>query len=70
MAKKYKIKTHKGTAKRLRITATGKIMRKKQQMRNNSHLKSKRKSSRALNPEAMIISSKGNVKRVRRLLNI
>lgn len=70
MAKGYKLKTHKGTAKRLRVTATGKIMRKKQQLKNNAHLKSKRKLSRKLNPSAFVISSKGNIKRVKRLLNI
>ncbi len=68
--KTYKLKTHKGTAKRLRVTATGKIMRKKMQLKNNAHLKSKRKASRKLNPESFVITSKGNIKRVKRLLNI
>lgn len=70
MAKLYKLKTHKGTAKRLRVTSTGKIMRKKMQLKNNSHLKSKRGSSRKLNPGSFVITAKGNVKRVRRLLHI
>lgn len=29
MGKKYKLKTHKGTAKRFRVTGTGKVMRTK-----------------------------------------
>ncbi len=70
MAKKYKLKTHKGTAKRLRVTGTGKIMRKKMQLRNNAHLKSKRGSSRKLNPGSFVLTAKGNIKKVKRLLNI
>lgn len=45
MAKKYKLKTHKATAKRFRVTGTGKLMRTKG---GKSHLrrnKSKRSSS-------------------------
>ena len=41
--KKYKLKTHKATAKRFRITGTGKVMRTKG---GKSHLR-RRKSPRA-----------------------
>lgn len=66
--KKYKIKTHKATAKRLKITGSGKVSRSKQSKRNNSHLKNKRHSSRKLNPESFVISAKGEVKRIKKLL--
>jgi large subunit ribosomal protein L35 len=66
---KYKLKTHKATAKRFKITGTGKIMRRKMSKRHNSHLKNKSKSQRKLVPEAFIINSSGNIKRVKRLLN-
>ncbi len=70
MAKKYKLKTHKGTAKRFRVTGTGKIIRKHMQNRNNAHLKSKRKSQRKLVPDNFVITSKGTVKKIKRLLVI
>lgn len=66
---KYKLKTHKSTAKRFKTTATGKIMRKKMRNRNNAHLKNKRKSQRKLVPENFILTSKGNIKRIKKLLN-
>ena len=42
MAKKYKLKTHKATAKRFRVTGTGKVMRTKG---GKSHFR-RRKSTR------------------------
>ena len=68
--KKYKIKTHKGTAKRFKVTGTGKIIRKKMSVRNNAHLKSKRKSARKLEPDNFVITSKGTVRKIKRLLNV
>ncbi|MFS8131362.1 MAG: large ribosomal subunit protein bL35 [Candidatus Dojkabacteria bacterium] len=67
--KKYKLKTHKSTSKRFKLTGTGKIKRAKQQMRNNAHRKNKSAAQRKLNPEVMVITSKGNVKKIKRLLN-
>ena len=43
MAKKYKLKTHKSTAKRFRVTGTGKVMRTKG---GKSHFR-RRRSTRA-----------------------
>lgn len=45
MAKKYKLKTHKATAKRFRVTGTGKLMRTKggkSHLRRNSSSRVKR----------------------------
>jgi len=44
LAKKYKLKTHKATAKRFRVTGTGKVMRTKG---GKSHFR-RRKSTRVL----------------------
>lgn len=66
MAKKYKLKTHKATAKRFRVTAGGKLMRTKG---GKSHLrrnKSKRASSQFSKMQE--VSSGGSQgKRIRRL---
>ncbi len=66
MAKKYKLKTHKATAKRFRVTAGGKLMRTKG---GKSHLrrnKSKRSSSQF--DKMQEVSSGGSQgKRIRRL---
>jgi len=66
VAKKYKLKTHKATAKRFRVTGGGKLMRTKG---GKSHLrrnKSKRSSSQF---DKMQEVSKGGsqAKRIRRL---
>lgn len=45
MAKKYKMKTNRATAKRFRLTASGKIKRKKSGMRHfmrRKHMRAKR----------------------------
>lgn len=68
--KKYKLKTHKSTAKRFKVTGSGKITRRRQQKRNNAHLKTKSRAQRKLNPENFVITAKGQVKRIKRLLNI
>ncbi len=68
MAKKYKLKTHKATAKRFKITSTGKVMRRKLQNKNNAHLKSKRKSTRKAMPGSFVITSGGNIRKIKRLI--
>ena len=65
----YKLKTHKATAKRFKVTGSGKVIRKSLQTRNNSHLKSKGRAARKKMPKSFIISSKGNVRRIKKLLN-
>jgi large subunit ribosomal protein L35 len=62
---KYKLKTHKATAKRFRLTGSGKLLRTKG---GKSHLR-RRKSARttALLAEMVEVKGKGTVKRVRRL---
>jgi large subunit ribosomal protein L35 len=62
---KQKLKTHKATAKRFRITGTGKVMRTKG---GKSHLR-RRKSARtkALLAEMIPVQGGGTAKRVKRL---
>ncbi len=61
-----KMKTHKSTAKRFKVTASGRIMRIKI---GRSHLR-RRKSGRVLRAfdKTIEISSRGSVKRVKRLM--
>jgi large subunit ribosomal protein L35 len=62
--KKYKLKTHKSTAKRFKVTATGKVLRTKG---GKSHLR-RRKSSRVKRQlDRMQPVSKSDVRRVRTL---
>lgn len=64
MGKKYKLKTHKATAKRFRVTGTGKIMRTKG---GKSHLR-RRSSKRTKSQfDKMQDVSPSDVKRVKRL---
>jgi large subunit ribosomal protein L35 len=63
--KKYKLKTHKATAKRFRKTGSGKIMRTKghqSHLRRNKSKRSKRQMSRMLEVESRSLR-----KRIRRL---
>ncbi len=61
---KYKLKTHKSTAKRFKVTATGKVMRTKG---GKSHLR-RRKSSRVKRQlDRMQSVSKSDVRRVKTL---
>lgn len=63
--KKYKLKTHKATSKRFRVTGTGKVMRTKigkGHLRRRTSKRTKRQFTRMLPVE-----SKGIQKRVRRL---
>ncbi len=39
---KYKVKTRKGVAKRFKITGTGKVLRRTQNMRHRRRIKSKK----------------------------
>ena len=62
--KKYKLKTHKSTAKRFKVTGTGKVMRTKG---GKSHLR-RRKSSRVKRQlDKMQHVSKSDVRRVKTL---
>lgn len=64
MPKKYKLKTHKGTAKRFRVTGTGKVMRTKG---GKSHFR-RRKAQRvkaALSKMQPVTANEG--RRIRRL---
>ncbi|MCZ7545335.1 MAG: 50S ribosomal protein L35 [Anaerolineae bacterium] len=65
MGKKYKIKTHKATAKRFRYTGSGKLVRTKG---GKSHLR-RRKSKRAkrLFSDMLEVRSAQDRKRVQRL---
>jgi large subunit ribosomal protein L35 len=62
---KYKLKTHKATAKRFRLTGSGKLVRTKG---GKSHLR-RRKSKRTKNlfDRMLIVNSKGTIRRVNRL---
>ncbi len=66
--KKYKLKTHKSTAKRFKITGTGKIIRKSLQNRNNAHKVNMRKAARKQMPESYVIKSKANIRKIKKLL--
>jgi large subunit ribosomal protein L35 len=62
---KYKIKTHKATAKRFRMTGTGKIVRTKggkSHLRRRTAKRTKRQLSKML-----VVESKADAKRVRTL---
>jgi large subunit ribosomal protein L35 len=63
--KKFRMKTHKATAKRFRLTGTGKLMRTKG---GKSHFR-RRTSARtkALFTEMIPVKGKGYIKRIRRL---
>jgi len=65
-----KLKTHKATSKRVKLTGSGKIIRNKQQHRNNSHLKNARKSTKKVLKDRLVITSKAEIKKIKRLLNI
>lgn len=62
---KFKLKTHKATAKRFRLTGTGKLVRTKigkSHLRRNTSKRSKRLFS-----EMIPVKGRGIIKRVRRL---
>ena len=63
---KYKLKTHKATSKRFRVTGSGLLVRTKG---GKSHLRRRTsKRTRALLAETLPVKGRGIIKRVRRLL--
>ena len=63
--KKYKLKTHKATAKRFRLTGSGKLVRTKG---GKSHLRRRRsKRTKRLFSKMIPVKGKGMTKRIRRL---
>ncbi len=63
--KKYKLKTHKATAKRFRVTGTGKLVRTKGRKSHFRRRKSKR--TKRLFDQMVPVKGKGYRKRIRRL---
>ena len=62
---KYKLKTHKATAKRFRLTGSGKLVRTKG---GKSHLRRKKSArTKALFSKTVPVKGKGYTKRVSRL---
>lgn len=62
---KYKLKTHKATAKRFRLTGSGKLVRTKG---NQSHLRRKKSArSKRLFTKMLPVEGSGYVKRINRL---
>lgn len=62
---KYKLKTHKATAKRFRLTGSGKLVRTKG---GKSHLRRRTsKRTKRLFTEMIPVKGKGMTKRIRRL---
>jgi large subunit ribosomal protein L35 len=62
---KYKLKTHKATSKRFRVTGSGKLVRTKG---GKSHLRRRRSErSKRLLGEMIEVKGRGTQKRVRRL---
>jgi len=62
---KYKLKTHKATAKRFRMTGTGKIVRTKG---GKSHFRRRTsKRTKAMFTTMIPVKGKGFIKRIRRL---
>ncbi len=62
---KYKLKTHKATSKRFRVTGSGKLVRTKG---GKSHLRRRRSArSKRLLSEMIEVKGKGTQQRVRRL---
>ena len=59
--KKYKLKTHKSTAKRFKVTGTGKVMRTKG---GKSHLRRRTSKRTKAKLDKMIAVSKSEVKRI------
>ncbi len=65
--KKYKQKTRKGVARRFKVTASGKVLRRKQNMR---HLRRK-KSKKAIRAYRLPVEVKGKwAKKIKRMLGV
>lgn len=60
-----KLKTHKGSAKRFKVTGTGKVMASKQNRRHNLEQKSNARKRRLRKPEQL---SKADSERISKLL--
>lgn len=65
MAKKYKLKTHKATSKRFRVTGSGKLVRTKG---GKSHFRRRRsKRTKAMLDSMVVVEGSSFVKRIHRL---
>ncbi|MDX1993177.1 MAG: 50S ribosomal protein L35 [bacterium] len=65
MGKKYKLKTHKATAKRFRVTGTGKVLRTKG---GKSHLRRRSsKRTKRMFDKGIEVTHSADAKRVKRL---
>ena len=62
-----KMKTHKGTAKRIKLTSTGKLIRRRA---FGNHMLSKKSKSRKRNIKATAIVKGGMAKNVKRALGV
>ncbi len=60
-----KMKTHRGAAKRLKTTGTGKVKRNKA---NKSHILTKKTTKRKRHLRKSVLVSKADEKRIKRLL--
>lgn len=65
MAKKYKMKTHRGAKKRFRVTRRGKFLRMKG---HRSHLRRKKSAATKRQFKGMMALSPSDEKRVRRTM--
>ena len=62
-----KLKTHRGAAKRFKLTSKGKIKRRKAYA---SHILTKKTTKRKRNLRSSTLLAKGDIKRVKRLLGV
>lgn len=60
-----KMKTHRATAKRMRLTGTGKVVRRRA---NRKHILEKKSSNRKRRLHSSVVASKADAGRMRRLL--
>jgi len=67
MAKTYKQKTRKGAAKRFKVTGTGKILRRTQNMR---HLRANKSKKARRNYRRLTEVTGKNAKRIKKMLGI
>lgn len=65
MAKKYKLKSHKGAAKRFKMTGSGKLLRTKG---GKTHFR-RRRSHRSKNmlSKSIVVTAPGDIKRIKKL---
>jgi len=62
-----KLKTHRGAAKRFKLTSKGKIKRRKAYA---SHILTKKTTKRKRNLRSSTLLAKGDIKRTKRLLGV